>query len=301
MKVIVLLDSFFAYLESEKNMSPETLKAYNVDWMAFLRFMENELDDGIENIQIFSINHKIVRRYLAYLDEIGLTKATAARKLAAIKSFFRYLLKKEIIENNPLDLVSTPKIPKKLPNYLEQKEMEKVLEQPFTNDEAGKRDRAILELLYSTGIRVSELVMLNIDSVDLALNYARVHGKGDKERIVPIGTKAAEAIVDYLEKVRPKWNIHNNNALFLNKYGNRLSTRWVREIAKKYCFKAAVNEILSPHGFRHSFASHLLDNGADLRVVQELLGHQKISSTQIYTHVSMRKLKQVYHMAHPRA
>lgn len=301
MELIVLLDSFFIYLDSEKNMSSETIKAYNIDWMSFIGFLETELEVEIAKIPLDAINHRIVRKYLALLSEQGLTKTTIARRIAALKSFFRYLIKKEIIKKNPMDLVSTPKTPKQLPKYLEQKDMEKLLEQPFANSNMGIRDKAILETLYSSGIRVSELVKLNLDSIDLSLGYIRVLGKGDRERIVPLGSVAIESIKEYLEKVRVDWCIDDSDALFLNKNGKRLSDRWIREIVKKYCYKAAVNEILSPHGLRHSFASHLLDNGADLRVVQELLGHKKISSTQIYTHVSLRKLREIYHSAHPRA
>lgn len=303
-----LLDSFFAYLESEKNMAEKTLTAYNSDWMNFINFLEQDLKINLETLDVTAIDHSLVRKYLAYLSQKGLSRNTTARKLAALKSFFRYLMKKEIIATNVLESVKTPKIPKMLPRYLEVEEMNQVLEQPGLDNEVQIRDRAILELLYGTGIRVSELVQLNLDGIDLSYGYIRVWGKGGRERLVPIGRLAVEALERYLEKSRPLWNkpVEGTRGagaepLFLNQRGGRLSDRSVRTLTRKYCQQAGSKETLSPHGFRHSFATHLLDNGADLRVVQELLGHKKISSTQVYTHVSRAKLRNVYRLAHPRA
>lgn len=301
MLLLTLVDSFFVYLESEKNMAPQTIKSYNSDWMDFYSFLEQELRYDLGTLQVKEINHGVVRKYLAYLTQKSLCKTTIARRLAAIRSFYRYLQRKEIIDDNPLKDVSTPKIPKRLPRYLEQDEMERVLEQPATNTDAGLRDIAVLELLYGAGIRVSELVGLDLKNLDLSYGYIRVFGKGARERIIPLGRTAITALKDYLLRARPKWSSIPNQAVFLNQRGSRLSDRSVRNIVKKYCQQASTKEILSPHGFRHSFASHLLDNGADLRAVQELLGHKKISSTQIYTHVSRSKLRKVYHLTHPRA
>jgi len=301
MLLVPLVDSFILYLENEKNMAQMTIKSYNNDWHDFFNYLENELKYDILSLDINEITHLTIRKYLVYLNSRNLSKSTIARRLAALKSFYRYLLKKEIIFQNPLDHVSIPKIPKKLPRYLDQEEMEAVLQEPSLTEETGIRDKAILELLYGAGIRVSELVSLDLANLDLSYGYVRVFGKGSRERIVPIGQEAIKALKNYLEKARPLWSLKNERALFLNQKGGRLSDRSVRTIVRKYCLQAGTTEILSPHGVRHSFATHLLDHGADLRVVQELLGHKKISSTQIYTHVSRQKLRKVYHLAHPRA
>lgn len=301
MLLTAMLDSFLIYLQSEKNLAEKTVQAYNSDWQDFFNFLENQLQEDLATFEVEKIDHGLVRKYLAYLNNRGLSKTTSARRLAALKSFFRYLIKKDLSERNPLLLVATPKIPKKLPHYLEQDDMTRVLEQPELSSETGLRDRALLELLYGAGIRVSELVQLDLDSIDLAYGYVRVFGKGGRERLVPIGKLAITAVKEYVQLARPKWACGPNPALFLNQKGGRLSDRTVRTLVNKYCRQANTKETVSPHGFRHSFASHLLDNGADLRAVQELLGHKKISSTQIYTHVSRTKLRNVYHLAHPRA
>lgn len=301
MLIAALIDSYFIYLTSEKNMASLTIKSYNNDWMDFLYFLENKAKFDLAALTIEEIDHGLIRRYLADLSNRGLAKTTIARRLAALKSFFRYLQKKEMIAANPMAQFSTPKIPKRLPKYLDVQEMSRVIEQPKEGTDPGKRDKAILELLYGTGIRVSELVGMDVTSLDLSYGYIRVFGKGSRERLVPLGKAANQALDAYLRETRPRWDVLNAKALFLNKSGGRLTDRSVRSIVKKYCRKAGAKEILSPHGFRHSYASHLLDNGADLRVVQELLGHKKISSTQIYTHVSRAQLRKVYHLAHPRA
>lgn len=299
-----LLDSFFVYLESERNLAKHTIKAYNSDWIDFLSFLETVPAYDLKSLKVKKIDHALVRKYLVYLNGRNMGKATIARRLASLKSFFRYLNKKEIITYNPLESVATPKLPHRLPRYLEQEEMARVISQPEGNKESGTRDKAILELLYGTGIRVGELVKINLDSIDLDLGYVRVFGKGGRERLVPLGKMAINAVRAYLI-TRSRWLAKSllspEKVLFLNQKGGPLSDRSVRTIVNKYCKMAGAKEILSPHGFRHSFASHLLDNGADLRVVQELLGHKKISSTQIYTHVSRRKLRKVYHLTHPRA
>lgn len=301
MLLATLLDGFLIYLESEKNMAGKTMEAYNSDWMDFISFLETREGLNISGLKVSEIDHGLIRRYLVHLNERGLTKSTSARRLAAIKSFFRYLLKKEMILNNPLSEVSTPKITRKLPRYLKLEEMEKVLEQPDQASGTGIRDRAAMELLYGAGIRVSELVKLNLENIDLSYGYVRVWGKGGRERIIPIGKTAISACTNYIQEARPEWDVNKEKALFLNLRGGRLSDRSIRTIVNKYCRQANIIEPVSPHGFRHSFATHLLDNGADLRIVQELLGHKKISSTQIYTHVSRGKLQKIYRLAHPRA
>jgi len=296
-----MVDSFLIYLQSEKNLAEKTMRAYSSDWQDFYGFLENELGIDLAGFAAAGIDHGLVRKYLAHLNSRGLSKTTAARRLAALKSFFRYLVKKNYFEHNPLALVATPKIPKRLPRHLEEAEMTRVLEQPEESSAVGLRDRALLELLYGAGIRVSELVQLDLGQVDLNYGYVRVFGKGGRERIVPIGKMACQAISQYLSEARNQWLQGPNPALFVNQKGGRLSDRTVRTLVNKYCRLAHTKETVSPHGFRHSFASHLLDHGADLRAVQELLGHKKISSTQIYTHVSKSRLRKVYHLAHPRA
>lgn len=300
MLLTTMVDSFLIYMQSEKNLSEKTVHSYNSDWQDFYAFLESELSVNLIEYQVEGIDHILVRKYLSHLNQRGLSKTTAARRLAALRSFFRYLVKKDFIDYNPILQVSTPKTPNRLPRYLEQEEMGRVLEQPELTSEVGLRDQAILELLYGAGIRVSEMMQMDLDSIDLSYGYVRVFGKGGRERIVPIGKYAVDAIGKYLEEARPKWAQGGNKALFLNQRGGRLSDRSIRTLVNKYCRQANTKETVSPHGFRHSFASHLLDNGADLRTVQELLGHKKISSTQIYTHVSQNKLRKVYHLAHPR-
>ncbi len=300
-----LVDSFVVYLQSERNLSEKTIQAYVSDWQDFFEFLENRRGRSLGEITVEEVDHLLVRQYLAYLNTRGLNKTTSARRLAALRSFFRFLQKKEIIEKNPLIQVASPKIPNRLPRYLEQEDMNKVLEQPELFSAAGMRDRAILELLYGAGIRVGELVQLDLDNIDLCHGYVRVFGKGGRERVVPIGKIAVQALNRYLQEARPRLAAkavqEESKALFLNQRGGRLSDRSVRTLVNRYCRQAGTKETVSPHGFRHSFASHLLDNGADLRTVQELLGHKKISSTQIYTHVSRGRLRKIYRMAHPRA
>lgn len=301
MSLTAMVDSFLIYLQTEKNMSEKTIRSYNSDWQDFFSFLETQLKLDLAGFVVSEINHGLVRSYLAHLNSRGLSKTTAARRLAALKSFCRYLVKKGYSEQNPLALVATPKIPKRLPRYLEPGDMSKVLEQPEETSDTGLRDRAIMELLYGAGIRVSELVQLDLGNLDLSYGFVRVFGKGGRERLVPIGKPACTALRQYIESARPKWAQGKEQALFVNQQGGRLSDRSVRTIVNKYCRLAQTKETISPHGFRHSFASHLLDNGADLRAVQELLGHKKISSTQVYTHVSRNKLRNVYHRTHPRA
>jgi integrase/recombinase XerC len=232
------------------------------------------------------------------------SRKTIARKLSGLRSFYRYLLREKMVENNPVKAVTTPKLPKALPKVLYQEEMLALLNQPDLNSPLGMRDRAILELLYASGMRVSELVGLTVDSLDLTVGVALVFGKGAKERYVPIGKSAISSLTQYLLEVRPKLlskNQDEHNLLFLNARGGPLTDRSVRRIVDKYVNAAAISLKASPHTFRHSFATHLLDGGADLRSVQELLGHVNISTTQIYTHVSKERLRETYYNSHPRA
>ena len=250
------------------------------------------------------VTHLLIREYLASLKESGLTKSTIGRKLAAIRSFFRYLCRTEIVAYNPLLGVATPRRDRLLPHFLYVHEVEQLLAAPEAATPLARRDLAILETFYATGIRLSELVGLDLGDIDFSLGYVRVFGKGAKERIVPIGRVALAACEDYLVSARPRLAARSQaagKALFLNYQGGRLSGRSVERMLARYLDKIALGRQLSPHAIRHSFATHLLENGADLRVVQELLGHVNVSTTQIYTHLSKDRLKRVYDRAHPRA
>jgi len=282
------IEKFIFYLEIEKNYSKHTLLNYRLDLEEFVSFAGQ--------ISIEKSDYILLRRFLATLRNKDHRPRTISRKISSLRSFYKFLHREGLIKENPAAILSSPKLDKKLPKFMTENEMTKFIELPSSKGVSGKRDRAIFETLYSTGIRVSELVGLNIDHVDLIGNIVKVYGKGKKERLVPIGNKAIESIRDYLDH-RP----HQVSALFLNKFGTRLSDRSIRNIINKYIAKASVLSHVSPHMFRHSFATHLLDRGADLRSVQELLGHVNLSTTQIYTHVTTERLKKIYDKAHPRA
>ncbi len=244
-----------------------------------------------------------VRTYLSFLTDKQYSKSTIARKLATLRSFYKFLVKRNHLSSNPVTPIKTPKQEKRLPHFLEYEEVKKLLETPPMDNWLGARDRAILETLYSTGMRVSELAALNMDDVDFLGEVIHVRGKGKKERITPISSTALRIIQHYIE-FRNKRAQSNQNfesrVLFVNKHGTRLSTRSVRRKMDKYLKIAGLDPSISPHTLRHSFATHMLNNGADLRSVQELLGHQSLSTTQIYTHLTTKKLKDVYEHAHPR-
>lgn len=283
------IQKFLAYLEIEKNYSEHTLLNYRLDLEQFAKFLGNE--------PVESIAYPTLRRFLAEIRGHSLKPRSVARKLSSLRSFFKYLQREKVIKNNPASLLVTPKLDKPLPHFLSEDEAVRLIEAPKSTDKlAGMRDRAIFETLYSTGIRVSELVGLDVEDVDFISNIARVMGKGKKERIVPIGDTALGALKNYIDK-RPQ----ESRAMFLNKNGGRLSSRGVCDIINKYIRREAVSQHVTPHMFRHSFATHLLNRGADLRSVQELLGHVNLSTTQIYTHLTTDKLKSVYDKAHPRA
>lgn len=306
MKTIdVLIEGFRGYLEVEKNVSSNTLKGYLNDLNNFLTFLEKYLEKNCNEIIINLIDYRIVRAYIARLSQEEKARTTIARNLATLRTFFRYLQKEEIITNNPLKKIHTPKLEKKLPNYFIEKDVAIFLKCPDIYTPHGLRDLAIFELLYSSGLRVGELVYLEIEDVDLNYQYVRVFGKRNKERIVPLGGIASNVIKKYLAEGREKLlnakEQENSSALFLNNKGERIGDRSVRYLMDKYLIQSNLPKKLSPHSFRHSFATHLLENGADLRVVQELLGHESLSSTQIYTHVSRGRIKNIYNQTHPRA
>jgi len=282
------IEKFMRYLEIEKNYSLHTCLNYRIDLQEFAHF--------IKDIPLNNIDHLILRKYLAQLKQRNLSARSINRKLSCLRSFFKFLYREGYISFNPCSLVSGPKQQKLLPQCLTQEEMAKLIDSVVLKNERGLRDKAILETFYSSGMRISELVNLDITDVDFISGIVKVKGKGKKERLLPIGEKALEAIRGYLEK-RNK----DTDAVFLNKFGKRISSRAVRNIVSKYVHLAALKRGVSPHTIRHSFATHLLERGADLRSVQELLGHANISTTQIYTHLTTERLKQIYNQAHPRA
>lgn len=282
------IEKFLRYLEIEKNYSTFTLLNYRGDLVDFNNFLK---ETPLEKVDYLNL-----RRYLAHLKQRNLKSRSIARRLSCLRSFFNFLCRDGYLNSNPTLSLTTLKLDKHLPSFLTEEEMIKLLQMPPGKDERGLRDRAILETFYSTGMRISELVGLNIDDVDFISGVAKARGKGKKERLVPIGEYALEAIRAYLGK-RKKQSL----ALFLNKNGTRLTTRGTRNIVGKYIRLASLSGGISAHSLRHSFATHLLDRGADLRSVQELLGHANLSTTQIYTHLTTEKLKRVYDKAHPRA
>ncbi len=290
-----ILSDFLNYLTIEKGLAKNTLEAYSRDLIDYLTFLNDKKITSFGAIKYDHVLDYLAKLYGDYSD------TSVARKLAAIKSFHKYLVREGITDNLPTADIKAPKREKKLPKVLSQKQIAKLLEQPMGADEYKIRDRAILELLYSCGIRVSELVGLDIEDVDLREGYIRAFGKGSKERIIPLGSYASEALTEYINKSRHiLGRNHRSAALILNTHGERLSRVSCWKIVKKYAEKAGIEEIY-PHLLRHSFATHLLTNGADLRAVQELLGHADISTTQIYTHITKDKLKDVYRKTHPKA
>lgn len=293
------IDKFITYLKVEKEVSPHTIINYSVDLKDFSGFLNPKSEKeskGVEEFDVSKVDYLLLKKYLAHIKGKGYAKRTIARKLASLRSFFRFLHKEGYIKINPITSLSTPKLDKKLPIFLDEKEVVKLIEAPQGVAAGDLRDRAVLETLYSTGIRVSELVGLNIENVDFIGGVIKVYGKGKKERLTPIGDKALSAIRKYLDKRKS-----NAKAVFLNKSGVRVTDRTIRRIVNKYIDVASLREHISPHTLRHSFATHLLNKGADLRSVQELLGHANLSTTQVYTHVSTERLKSVYEKAHPRA
>lgn len=298
-------EAYWQYLQAEKNASPRTLDSYRGDLGQFFAFCRERGYPEPESA-MQAADRLLIREYLADLQQRGYARRTVARKLACLRSFFRYCHREGWVERSPLAGVATPKLEKKLPNFLYPDEMDALLGAPDPRDPLGSRDAALLETLYATGIRVSELVGLDVRDLELDLGHIRVLGKGAKERIVPIGRKAIEALQGYLRNGRAvlageRRSEEPARAVFLNRFGGRLTARSVRRLLDKYVSQVAIDRKISPHALRHSFATHLLDAGADLRSVQELLGHVNVGTTQIYTHVTKAQLKKVYQRAHPRA
>ncbi len=292
------LQEFLSWLQNEKACSVHTITAYSKDLEQFGQFVEQE------NLQIERLEYRDLRYYMASLQKgQTLKKTTVSRKTAALKSFFKFLYREGFLERNPADLLSAPKKEKHLPSVINEIDITQFLDDFLSGEEPAQlRDKAIFELLYSSGLRVSELVNLDLNTVNNQKGMLRILGKGNKERVVPIGEQAQCAIARYLESGRPFLvKQQEETGLFLNQQGNRLTSRGVEYILEQYIKKGALKYKVTPHAFRHSFATHLLDNGADLRVIQELLGHESLSTTQIYTEVSKSHLQQVYLKTHPRA
>lgn len=297
----VHLTDFFRYLRVEKNASPHTIAGYQADIDDFFAFAAAKLD--MDEVPLAAVTPILIRAYLAYLKDEDYARRTIARKMAALRSFFRHLCRETVVAENPFAAVRTPKLEKRLPVFLDPGEINAILDLPANND-LGRRDAAVLELLYATGMRVSELAGLAVRDVDFATGYALVYGKGSKERVVPVGRKAIAALKVYLERPRPRLMAKSgatHDRLFVNSRGGPLTDRSVRRVVDKYVEALALAKKVSPHTIRHTFATHLLNNGADLRAVQELLGHVNLSTTQLYTHVTKDRVKAVYQQAHPRA
>jgi len=303
-----LLAQFFEHLRYERNVSEHTLRNYASDLGQFYDHLAplDEKTNVRRDVDIKQIDHITIREWLSQLHTAQKKKTSVARKLAALRTFFQFLVREGIVENNPARLVATPRLEKKLPNHLSIEEMIRFIETPDIETDLGKRDRAILEVLYGTGARVAELVKIDLNHIDFKNKLVRLSGKRRKERIVPFGDPALYAVMNYLS-VRNAFLQHaplaerDSQALFLNYQGTRITTRSVGRMVDKYIEICAGIHNISPHSLRHSFATHLLDGGADLRDIQELLGHARLSTTQIYTHVSMEKLIEVYDKAHPKA
>lgn len=299
------LDRFLIFLQTERRASARTVEEYQKDIFGGIDFFAGVLGVSDEEVAPRQITPALFRRYLAHLTEQGLSRNSLLRKLSAWRSFMRFLCREGVLKENPLRGVASPKREKRLPRVLYQGETKRLVEAPKAQDPLRVRDRAILEVLYASGIRISELVGLEIGDVDLNSGYLRVLGKGSKERLVPIGEYAVKALKAYLRQGRPRLLQEKGErfegALFLNKSGGRISPRGVRDVIKGYAAEAGIEGRVSPHTLRHSFATHLLDGGADLRAVQDLLGHVRLSTTQVYTHLSKERLKRVYDKTHPRA
>jgi len=292
------LKDFMHFLIVEKALAKNTIVSYERDLKAYVKYIKT-----VENVQsINGIGRIQIVHFLGHLKEQGKSSRTIARNIASIRAFHQFLLREKVAEQDPSVHIETPQLERTLPKVLNLQEVERLLEAPMLTTHYGLRDKAMLELLYATGIRVSELIGLNLDDAHLTMGFVRCIGKGNKERIIPLGRTAATAIQEYLDKGRPQFiKNQREESLFVNHHGRRLTRQGFWKILKGLTKEAGIEKDLTPHTLRHSFATHLLENGADLRAVQEMLGHSDISTTQIYTHVTKTRLKDVYSQFHPRA
>ncbi|MCA8992071.1 MAG: tyrosine recombinase XerC [Planctomycetaceae bacterium] len=294
------VEGFLRSLKLERNASELTLKSYREDFNSFYDYLQDRVGAVPEPSQL---TMPVLRGYVAYLHECQYARSTTARRLAALRSFFRYTTREGLTQSNPAAALRTPRVGRKLPHFLTTEQVASLLEAPPANTTQGLRDRAILETLYSAGLRVAELVGLNVDHWDQTANILRVFGKGKKERVAPIGSYASKALSRWMavREVAGAADTRASGPLFTNRFGTRLTTRSVGRMLEKYIKQVGLDSITSPHTLRHSFATHLLDGGADLRAVQELLGHKSLTTTQIYTHVSTRRMRETFDSAHPHA
>ncbi|MFD2445926.1 site-specific tyrosine recombinase XerD [Bacillus sp. CGMCC 1.16607] len=293
------LKDFIHFLIVEKGLAQNTIVSYERDLKSYLSFLKNiENKHDLNEIKRGQIVH-----FLGHLKKQGKSSKTLARHTASIRAFHQFLIREKVVDHDPTVHIESPQLERTLPKVLSMEEVETLLESPKLMNHFGYRDKAMLELLYATGMRVSELIGLNNGDVHLSLGFVRCIGKGNKERIIPIGSTAANVLQDYIDKARYKFlsSRQREEALFLNHHGKRLTRQGFWKILKKLVAEAGIEKELTPHTLRHSFATHLLENGADLRAVQEMLGHADISTTQIYTHVTKTRLKEVYTKFHPRA
>jgi integrase/recombinase XerC len=316
MRELPLIAGFLDYLDGQRNFSPHTIRCYKADLEQFCEFLASgaashaaaepqpsERADGKEHFEslgrrILAATPMEIRAYLAAMRDRGYSKATTARKLASLRSFYKFLVRRGQLDASPGSVLRTPKQDKRLPKFLDLQQVTALLEAPQADTLLGARDKAVLETIYSSGLRIGELVALNVEDLDEFSEALRIRGKGKKERLVPLGSKAVEAIRAYLEM---RGGGNRRGALFVNKSGKRLSDRSIRRKLGKYLQKAGIAQRASPHVLRHSFATHMLNAGADLRSIQEMLGHKSLSTTQIYTHLTTQRLKEVYDRTHPMA
>ena len=298
---------FGAHIEIERNLSLHTKRNYLSDLRQFQNFLlENNISAGEKgNDRVIHIDQTTIRAFLAFLYRKKIKKITISRKISSLRAFFKYLLREGRVKNNPAEMIQTTKVDKYLPTFLSVDEAFSLTGTEFKDDVFGLRDKAIIELLYSSGIRVSELTGLNVDDIDWNSSLVKIRGKGKKERIIPVGGPALEALKNYVRKRDEllKKNLTNdiNTPLFLNKSGTRITTRSVGRLLDKYVLLSGINKKIGPHVLRHTFATHLMDGGADLRIIQEFLGHESLSTTQKYTSTSISRLMEVYDKAHPKA
>ena len=291
---------FLNYLTVEKACSQLTITNYQKDLTSFAAFMQQRVGTGFVWEQASSLD---IRAYLAFLNEKGYARRTIARRISALRSFYKFLVRENILEASPLTKVRSPKLEKKLPSFLDEVEIDELLALPDSKP-LGRRDQAVLELLYATGCRVSELVGLTLERLDLSNRFVILLGKGNKERLVPLGNTCCQAVAAYYpyrQELMQKYHAEQHDFVFVNSRGGVLTDRSVRRILDKYISQLALRKQVSPHTIRHTFATHLLGHGADLRAVQELLGHANLSTTQIYTHVTTERIAAVYKKNHPRA
>ena len=292
-----LVERFERHLKTEKALAELTIRNYKTDLEPLYDYIQREGLQGLE-----ALDRTTLRAYLAWLVELGYVRSSIARKLSALRTFLRWLLRQGLIDSEPLPKRGIMKLESRLPRFLSQEEAARLVQAPETSERLGPRDRALLELIYAAGLRVSEAKALNLPNVNLQTQELRVTGKGSKQRMVLIGTVARDALSIYLGDVRPKLeNRRSGDALFLNRYGSRLSQRSIQKKVRHYASRVGLGSGVHTHTLRHSFATHLLEGGADLRVVQELLGHASPATTQVYTHVTSSQAKEVYLAAHPRA